>query len=629
MGLSIRLPLLSVLVILTFAVLVSVILILEGRGTLTSVEYEHLALSARSYAAAVQFYIQNAKDELDTAAQIIAPAIRANGLDAHALEQVQGALTAASANSTVLDFIELAGIDGTIALIEPQTLEQKLYTRTIGYRRWFQDAVRTRTSVVSNLFITVPTRLPAVAVAVPILDNRGNAVAVLEGAIRLGQLSQAGALQEDGRRAGRYGFLTDGHGLVIAHQVTPRFVAEQTDFNAEPTVQRALQGDQGTLTFFDPVEKTWMLGAYLPFPPAGAVGGRVWTVSFVVPQDVALAPIGVFSRTIAALAGVFALVFAAFSFLFTRRLMSPLDQLTLAVQKAGMGDFSYRITEVRGEEFARLSRAYNDMAGQLGQKDRTIQEHQDQLRQTNARLEEANKELEAFSYSVSHDLRAPLRAIDDFSHALQEDLGDGLGADGKQYIDRIRNAVRTMGALIEDMLKLSRVSRADLVREPVDVGAIARHLVGEISAGAPERKADFVIPPRIPALADPRLLEILLGNLLDNAWKFTRTRQPARIEVGQQETDGLTAFYVRDNGVGFDMKYVNKLFGAFQRLHSKEEYEGTGIGLVIVRRIAARHGGRAWAESVVGEGSTFYFTLSGKEDRLEQQLRASGGGQSG
>ncbi len=135
-----------------------------------------------------------------------------------------------------------------------------------------------------------------------------------------------------------------------------------------------------------------------------------------------------------------------------------------------------------------------------------------------------------------------------------------------------------------------------------------------MAAAAPDRKADFVVASRIPALADRRLLEILLGNLLDNAWKFTRTRQPARIEVGQDQADGSATFYVRDNGVGFDMKYAGKLFGAFQRLHSRDEYEGTGIGLVIVRRIAARHGGRAWAESIPGEGSTFYFTLSGEED---------------
>ena len=611
---SLRLPFFSALAFVAFAVLVSVILIVSGRRTLASAEYEYLALNARSYAAAVQFYLQSARDELGIAAQIISPALQAGGLDATTLGQVRGAVKATVANSTVLDFVELANPEGTIDLMEPEALEQSLYTRTIAFRRWFQEAVRTRTAVVSNLFITVPTRLPSVAVAVPILDNRRKVIAVLEGAMRLGQLSQTGALTENRRRTGRYGFLTDGHGLVIAHQVTSRFVTEQTDFSAEPPVRTALQGAEGTMTFFDPVEKTWMLAAYLPLLPSGATGSRVWTVSFVVPQNVAFAPISVFSRTIAALAGVFALGFAAFAFLLLRRLMSPLDQLTLAVQKAGTGDFSYRISDVRGEEFTRLSQAYNNMAGQLGQKDHMIHEHQDQLRQTNSRLEEANKELEAFSYSVSHDLRAPLRAIDGFSHALQEDLGKDLGAEQRQYLERIRNAVRTMGALIEDMLKLSRVSRADLTREPVDIGAIARRLIGEIAAAAPERKAEFEVPPRIPAQADPRLLEILLGNLLENAWKFTRSRQPARIEVGARELDGLAAFYVRDNGVGFDMKYVDKLFSAFQRLHSRDEYEGTGIGLVIVKRIAARHGGRAWAESVVGEGSIFYFTLSGRED---------------
>ncbi len=252
MKLTLRLPVFSALAFVIFAVVVSAILIVEGRSTLASAEYEHLSLNVRSYAAAIQFYFQSANDELDLTAELIAPALREDRLGPRTAEKARGILKAVVGNSTIFDFVELASPDGTVSLIEPEALEKNLYTRDIGFRRWFQDAVRTRTPTVSNLFITVPTRLPAVAVAVPVLDSHGRMLAVLEGAIRPGELSRAGAPAEGGRKPERYGFLTDGHGLVIAHQVRPRFVTEQTDFSAEPPVKAALQGKDGTMTFFDP-----------------------------------------------------------------------------------------------------------------------------------------------------------------------------------------------------------------------------------------------------------------------------------------------------------------------------------------------------------------------------------------
>jgi PAS domain S-box-containing protein len=226
-----------------------------------------------------------------------------------------------------------------------------------------------------------------------------------------------------------------------------------------------------------------------------------------------------------------------------------------------------------------------------------------------AQLEAANRELETFSYSVSHDLRAPLRAIDGFSQALLEDYADGLDANGKRYLERVRAATQRMGRLIDDLLELSRVTRPELRRARVELGEMAESIVAELARTDPQRKVELKRANGVAVNADPRLLEIVLDNLLGNAWKFTRDQPRAVIEMGVAEDDGEPAYYVRDNGAGFDMAYAGKLFGAFQRLHPSTEYEGTGIGLATVQRIVHRHGGRVWAEAKVDKGATFYFTL--------------------
>lgn len=236
-------------------------------------------------------------------------------------------------------------------------------------------------------------------------------------------------------------------------------------------------------------------------------------------------------------------------------------------------------------------------------------EQQAALRRANEMAEAANRELEAFSYSVAHDLRAPLRSIDGFSQALIEDYEDKLDDEGRGHLARVRAAAQRMAQLIDDLLGLSRVTRSELHRGDVDVSALATEIAERLQKGQPARGVRFTIQPGLRAWADARLLGVALENLLANAWKFTSRRDDAAVEVGSAETDGGAAFFVRDNGAGFDMLYAGKLFSAFQRLHNKAEYDGTGIGLATVQRIVRRHGGRVWAEGVVNEGATFWFTL--------------------
>ena len=238
-----------------------------------------------------------------------------------------------------------------------------------------------------------------------------------------------------------------------------------------------------------------------------------------------------------------------------------------------------------------------------------VEERTAELAHSNAELAAVNKELEAFSYSVSHDLRAPLRSIGGFSQVLLDDYADKLDEQGKDNLQRVCSATQRMSQLIDDILNLSRIGRREMKHEKVNLSALAEIIAVELKKSQPKRPVEFIIAKDLTASGDTGLLQVLLENLLGNAWKFTRKHPRARIEFGVTQVDGKPAFFVHDDGVGFDMAYADKLFGAFQRLHSQDEFPGTGIGLATVQRIVHRHGGQVWAEGKPEEGATFYFKL--------------------
>ena len=261
----------------------------------------------------------------------------------------------------------------------------------------------------------------------------------------------------------------------------------------------------------------------------------------------------------------------------------------------------------------------SEVAGQITraiEQDRVVKERkrygeelEQRVAERTAQLAAANEELEAFTYSVSHDLRAPLRAINGYAQILTEGHGPALDAEGQRVLGIVRAQAHRMGHLIDDLLQFSRLGRHPLWKMPIDMTTLARDVLSELVARTPERKVDIRVSPLPEAVADPSLIRQVWLNLLDNALKFTRHRDHAEIVVGG-ETEGRVAIYwVKDNGAGFDMTYADKLFGVFQRLHSADEFEGTGVGLALVQRLIHRHGGRVWAEAEVNRGATFYFTL--------------------
>lgn len=265
------------------------------------------------------------------------------------------------------------------------------------------------------------------------------------------------------------------------------------------------------------------------------------------------------------------------------------------------------------QEIYGFARVLRDVTEQELAKHEIAQLHADLERRVadrTAELTATNEELAAFSYSVSHDLRAPLRAIDGFSQAVLEDYGLTLDSAGAGYLRRIRGEAQRMGELIDSLLDLSRITRTELMRQPVNLSEIVQQVTQRLQQSDPHRQVEFAIATGLWARGDERMLGIALENLLENAWKFTSLRATARIEFGVAEQDGhQEVWYVKDNGVGFDMAYAGELFGAFQRLHPETEFPGTGIGLATVQRIIHRHGGRTWAEAIPDQGATFFFTL--------------------
>ncbi len=308
-----------------------------------------------------------------------------------------------------------------------------------------------------------------------------------------------------------------------------------------------------------------------------------------------------------------------------RSISGPIKALSRGAEIVGSGNLDYKVGTHLKDEIGQLSRTFDKMTRDLKmitasrdelneeiaerkRAEESVAKLNEELNHHVRQLEESNRELEAFSYSVSHDLRSPLRSIDGFSLALLEDYADKLDAEGKDYLARVRGATQRMSQLIDDLLKLSRVARMELKRERVDLSATAVKIAAHLRESNPGG-TEFVISEGLSATGDERLLTVVIENLFSNAWKFSEKATAPVVEFGTVEIGGERAYFVRDNGAGFDMTYADKLFNPFQRLHKTSEFAGTGIGLATVKRIVNRHGGRVWIESEVGKGTTVYFTL--------------------
>jgi signal transduction histidine kinase len=313
---------------------------------------------------------------------------------------------------------------------------------------------------------------------------------------------------------------------------------------------------------------------------------------------------------------IISLIFAiVISSRFSKTVAGPIVVLAETARTVSRDkDFSVRVPgEGGGDELATLISSFNEMLGEIQRRDTALRNAHDQLEhrvsERTRELVSANRELEAFSYSVSHDLRGPLDALNGFTYLLLKNQADKLDANGKEALESIRAAARRMSELIEDLLNLSRVSTTTMHRERIDVSAFARSVMDELCRNAPSRKVEFIAPMSLEVHADPRLMLIVMDNLLRNSWKYTSHHDQARIEFGREINNGAVVYFLTDDGSGFEQRWADRLFQPFQRLHSAAEFPGNGVGLATVRRIIHRHGGEVWAKGAVEKGATFYFTL--------------------
>ena len=366
------------------------------------------------------------------------------------------------------------------------------------------------------------------------------------------------------------------------------------DEAAEP-MRLALEGKYGTIIGHD-YRDINVIAAYRYIPSIG------WGLVAKMDKAEAFAPLTVLRNIAIILGGVSSIAVILVGISFSISTSRPINRLTAAAKKISNGNYDYSVEIDRHDEIGALAVSFNSMTSKLTHE---INEQE----KAEARLTGLNKELEAFCYSVSHDLRAPLRGIEGFSRALEEDYADKFDLQGKDYLRRICTASHKMDNLITDLLDLSRITRSKMKHEKVDLSALVKSKALELQETEPERQVEFVIAEGDCTDGDTKLLKIAIDNLMDNAWKFTGKHSQARIEFGISLQDGESVYFISDDGVGFDMTYADKLFGAFQRLHSITEFEGTGIGLATVNRIIQRHGGNIWAEGEIGQGAKFCFTL--------------------
>jgi signal transduction histidine kinase len=431
---------------------------------------------------------------------------------------------------------------------------------------------------------------PLITMAVPIIDlTSGNPQGVLVAHIRLKEIWQLVASTRPGQKGSS--FIVDAANRVVAHS-NPSVVLRGTRFDPP--------GRDGVQTGLHD-QKSVLVSQVLRF------GDRRFHIFVQGPVSEALALAASTVRIMLAIVVIALLTAGGLVLLMVRRIVKPIEEIAATAQAVSGGDLSCRAVVESRDELGVLADAFNKMTFQL---ETLINSLESRVTERTGALAASNKELEAFAYSVSHDLRAPLRHISGFIELLEKKAGSVLDPQSRHYLDVIAEAAEKMGCLIDDLLSFSRMGRKAISLKQVDVGQLVDEVIQELAPDTAGRDIAWRREALSEVTGDGAMLRIVMSNLIANALKFTRTRERARIEIGSMTGKNLErVIYVRDNGVGFDMAYADKLFGVFQRLHHADEFEGTGIGLANARRIITRHGGRVWAKGEVSQGAVFYFSL--------------------
>jgi signal transduction histidine kinase len=495
-------------------------------------------------------------------------------------------------------FTEMSVIspDKGIILASSDVMQEGKY---YANQRFFAEA-KTHTYT-QGVFYSLPLQQTTMMVSTPINDRREKLVAVLAGRLDLRDLSTIMSAQS-GLSKSEKTYLVNRSNFFVTEPYSGQGYALKKTVRTEG-VQAGLAGNDG-VAFYNDYRNVPVIGAYKWLPEYNMC------LITEVDQAEAYAPVNSMAGTMITIVSVLVLIVLAAGFFLARTITQPLARLVAGAAEIGRhGHLDRKIGTDARDEIGELSRAFDRMGMELKQTTVSIDELEQRIHERTAQLEAANRELEAFSYSVSHDLRAPLRAIDGYTRILLEDYQPMLDDEGKRICAVISEGAHKMSDLIDDLLTFSRLGRAALNPSDIDMEAMARSVFQELTTAQSRKRIDFQVETLPPVPGDPALLRQVWVNLLSNSIKFSQKKKRAVIRVRGERSDNEIRYTVQDNGVGFDMQYVDKLFGVFQRLHSVKDFEGNGVGLALVQRVIHRHGGRVWAEGEIDKGATFYFTL--------------------
>ncbi len=524
-----------------------------------------------------------------------------------------------SCRAAFAPFAEGSNLDLMGAILPDGTLlcahEELPPGASLGDRPYAQEALAASGAVVGPVDVSPLTGALVVPVLYPIHNGAGDVTGAMVAMMRLDTFLPADLLER--HPDGAFVIVTDGEGNVIArHPDTARGRVGQPLTGPNFDLAVAEGRDSFAATSADGVP------SFVGLAPVEALGDEARIVLGLPQEDAVGDAISDLWRDSTALLFFTAMAFGIALVGSQWLVVGPVRRMQRAAEGIASGDLATPDFKHPPGELGDLSRSFESMAQAVARRRAENEELNATLeRRVHERteaLEAANRELEAFSYSVSHDLRSPLRAIDGFAELVETDLGDDMPESAKRYMSRVRAGTQRMGMLIDDLLQFSRVGRQDLTRRPFDLTTVVRETVEDLQP--PEGvEIEWQIGDLGEVVADRAMVRRITDNLIGNAVKFSSKVERPKIEVGRLEQDGETVFYVRDNGVGFDMAYADKLFGMFQRLHLPEEFEGTGVGLAIVQRVVSKHGGRVWVDAAVDRGATFYFTLGDGEATSNDQ----------
>ena len=482
-------------------------------------------------------------------------------------------------------------------------------------RSWFKEVLQTRDLVIGDAYLGRISRRHTLPLAFPVQNPGGEVTAIVAIGLDLDWLGRF--IMQTGLPPGTILLITDHQGRVIFRYPHPEnYIGKQ--FPEASIIKTMISQKEGTAEDVCPSGGPWLYGfTQFSSPTQG------FHVAVGIPQDVAFADIDWDLKRNLLYLGLVALLVMAAAWvgggLFLVRPIKGLQQIT---HQLAAGELTVRAgPPYRSGEMGLLARDFDRMADALQERDNRLQQAADELNRRLQELNAAYKELESFSHTVAHDLRAPLRGIGGFSRILLEESGEKLDAEGIRYLHIIQSDIKKMGNLIDDLLTLSRLARREMKFVKIEMEDLARSLFEKLKEMEPERNVQVQMHPLPPAWGDREMVRQVLENLFSNALKFTRPRKAAVIEVSGEARKGETVYCLRDNGVGFEMAYADKLFKVFQRLHLEREFEGTGMGLAIVQRILQRHGGRIWVAGKVGEGAKFCFSLPKEETGFKVNAR--------